>query len=68
PIVLRYPRGQRDSLQALQDLPLIAPGGVQLTLSQVAELSISPGPPMLKSDNGRLVGYIYVDVADRDLG
>ncbi|KAF1724964.1 efflux RND transporter permease subunit [Pseudoxanthomonas japonensis] len=68
PIVLRYPRGQRDSLQALQDLPLIAPGGVQLTLSQVAELSVSPGPPMLKSDNGRLVGYIYVDVADRDLG
>lgn len=68
PIVLRYPRGQRDSLQALQDLPLIAPGGVQLTMSQVAELSISPGPPMLKSDNGRLVGYIYVDVADRDLG
>ncbi|WP_261998204.1 CusA/CzcA family heavy metal efflux RND transporter [Stenotrophomonas sp. Ste96] len=68
PIILRYPRGQRDSLQALQDLPLIAPGGVQLTLSQVAELSVSPGPPMLKSDNGRLVGYIYVDVADRDLG
>ncbi|CAN5174239.1 CusA/CzcA family heavy metal efflux RND transporter [soil metagenome] len=68
PIVLRYPRGQRDSLSALAQLPLIAPGGVQLTLSQVADLSLSPGPPMLKSDNGRLVSYVYVDVAGRDLG
>lgn len=68
PIVLRYPRGQRDSLQALQELPLIAPGGVQLTLDQVAEISLNPGPPMLKSDNGRLVGYVFVDVAGRDLG
>jgi len=68
PIVLRYPRGQRDSLTALMQLPLVASGGVQLTLGQVAEVSLSPGPPMLKSDNGRLVGYVYVDVAGRDLG
>jgi len=68
PIVLRYPRTQRDSLAALAQLPLIAPNGVQLTLSQVAELSLTPGPPMLKSENGRLVGYVFVDVAGRDLG
>ncbi len=68
PIVLRYPRGQRDSLTALVQLPLIAPGGVQLTLGQVADVSLSPGPPMLKSENGRLVGYVYVDVVGRDLG
>ncbi len=68
PIVLRYPRGQRDSLAALAQLPLVAPGGVQLRLEQVAELTLSPGPPMLKSENGRLVGYIFVDVAGRDLG
>jgi Cu(I)/Ag(I) efflux system membrane protein CusA/SilA len=68
PIVLRYPREQRDSLDALARLPLIAPGGAQLTLSQIAEISLSPGPPMLKSENGRLVGYIFVDVAGRDLG
>ncbi|MFP7721384.1 efflux RND transporter permease subunit [Lysobacter sp. A3-1-A15] len=68
PIVVRYPRGDRDSLGALAQLPIIAPGGVQLTLDQVAELSLSPGPPMLKSENGRLVGYIFVDVAGRDLG
>jgi Cu(I)/Ag(I) efflux system membrane protein CusA/SilA len=68
PIVLRYPRGQRDSLGALAQLPLVAPGGVQLTLGQVADVSLSPGPPMLKSENGRLVGYVFVDVAGRDLG
>jgi copper/silver efflux system protein len=68
PIVLRYPRDQRDSLAALTQLPLIAPGGVQLSLSQVADVSLSPGPPLLKSENGRLVGYVFVDVAGRDLG
>ena len=68
PIVIRYPRSQRDSLTSLVQLPLVAPGGVQLTLGQVADLSLSPGPPMLKSENGRLVGYIYIDVAGRDLG
>ena len=68
PIVLRYPRGQRDSLSALAQLPLVAPGGVQLTLGQVADVSLSAGPPMLKSENGRLVGYVFVDVAGRDLG
>ncbi|WP_394697337.1 efflux RND transporter permease subunit [Pseudoxanthomonas japonensis] len=68
PIVLRYPRGQRDSLAALAQLPLVAPGGVQLTLGQVADLTLTPGPPMLKSEAGRLVGYVFVDVAGRDLG
>ena len=68
PIVLRYPSDQRDSLDALAQLPLVAPNGVQLTLSQVADLSLSAGPPMLKSENGQLVGYVLVDVAGRDLG
>lgn len=68
PIVLRYPRSQRDSLGALMQMPITAPNGVQLTLGQVADLSLSPGPPMLKSENGRLVGYVFIDVAGRDLG
>lgn len=68
PITVRYPRMQRDSLAALAQLPIVASGGAQLTLSQVADLSLSPGPPMLKSENGRLVGYVFVDVAGRDLG
>jgi Cu(I)/Ag(I) efflux system membrane protein CusA/SilA len=68
PIVLRYPNASRESLGALANLPIIAPNGVQLTLDQVADISLEPGPPMLKSENGRLAGYVFVDVADRDLG
>jgi Cu(I)/Ag(I) efflux system membrane protein CusA/SilA len=68
PVVMRYPRVVRDSPAALAQLPLVAPNGVQLSLSQVAELSFSEGPPMLRSDNARLSNYVYVDVAGRDLG
>ena len=68
PVVVRYPRAIRDSPAALAQLPLLAPGGVQLTLGQVAELSFSEGPPMLRSDDARLSNYVYVDVAGRDLG
>ncbi|KAF1713584.1 CusA/CzcA family heavy metal efflux RND transporter [Pseudoxanthomonas sangjuensis] len=68
PVVVRYPRSIRDSPAALAELSLLAPIGVQLTLGQVAELSFSEGPPMLRSDNARLSNYVYVDVAGRDLG
>jgi len=68
PVVVRYPRTIRDSPAALAQLPILAPNGVQLTLGQVAELSVSEGPPMLRSDNARLSNYVYVDVAGRDLG
>src|SRR3546814_7440027 len=56
------------SSDLLARLPLVAPNGVQLTLGQVVELSYTTGPPMLKSDNGQLTSYVYVDVDGRDLG
>jgi Cu(I)/Ag(I) efflux system membrane protein CusA/SilA len=68
PIVLRFPRDQRDSLARLGALLLVSPSGEQLTLGSIADIAVVAGPPMLKSDNGRLVSYIYVDVAGRDLG
>ncbi|QNP40762.1 efflux RND transporter permease subunit [Lysobacter solisilvae (ex Woo and Kim 2020)] len=68
PVVVRYPRALRDSPAVLAQLPLLAPNGVQLTLGQVADLGVSEGPPMLRSDNARLSNYVYVDVAGRDLG
>ena len=68
PIVLRYPPAWRGTPDALAQLPWVAPDGAQVTLGQVAELSFAPGPPMLKSDNGRLVTYVYIDVTGRDLG
>jgi len=68
PIVLRFPRDQRDSLARLSALSLVSASGEQLTLGSIADIAVVAGPPMLKSDNGRLVSYVYVDVAGRDLG
>ena len=68
PVVLRYPRAQRDSAQALQSLPLVAPDGALLTLGQVADIAYTEGPPMLRSDDAQLGNYVYVDVDGRDLG
>jgi Cu(I)/Ag(I) efflux system membrane protein CusA/SilA len=67
PISLRYPREWRDSLSDLRQLPIYTPQGSQITLGTVAEIGISDGPPMLKSENGRLTGWVYVDVRDRDM-
>jgi Cu(I)/Ag(I) efflux system membrane protein CusA/SilA len=68
PIVVRYPRMDRDSLAALRQLPIVAPGGAQLTLAQVADIQVTAGPTTLKSENGRLATYVYIDTAGRDLG
>ncbi|RZU48139.1 Cu(I)/Ag(I) efflux system membrane protein CusA/SilA [Fluviicoccus keumensis] len=67
PINVRYPREWRDSLEALRQLPVLTPGGAQITLGTVADLRIADGPPMLKSENGRPSGWVYVDVRGRDL-
>ncbi len=68
PIVLRYPRAERDSVAALRALSIVAANGAQLTLAQVADIRVVAGPPMLKSENGQLATYVYVDTAGRDLG
>ena len=68
PIVLRYPRTQRDSLAALGALPIVAPGGAQLALGQVADIAVTGGAPMLRSEDGVPATYVYVDSASDDLG
>ena len=67
PINLRYPRELRDSLDKLRKLPIVSERGARLLLSDVAELRISDGPPMLRSENARLSGWVYVDIRGRDL-
>jgi Cu(I)/Ag(I) efflux system membrane protein CusA/SilA len=67
PINVRYPRELRDSVQKLRDLPVITGRGAQIRLGDVASLEISDGPPMLRSENARLSGWIYVDLHGRDL-
>ncbi|WP_292751064.1 efflux RND transporter permease subunit, partial [Methylophaga sp. UBA4204] len=68
PINVRYPREIRDSLASLRTLPIVTIRGQQLLLSDVANISVSDGPPMVRSENSRLAGFVYVDIRDRDLG
>jgi copper/silver efflux system protein len=67
PINVRYPREYRDSLERLRSLPIVTERGAQIRLGDVAQIEIKDGPPMLKSENGRLSGWVYVDIRGRDL-
>jgi copper/silver efflux system protein len=67
PISLRYPREWRDTVQRLHELPLLTQDGVQITLGAVAKVRVTEGPVMLKSENARHSGWVYVDVRGRDL-
>jgi Cu(I)/Ag(I) efflux system membrane protein CusA/SilA len=67
PINVRYPRELRDSLEGIRRLPVVTERGAQIVLSDVADVRIVDGPPMLKSENARLSGWVYVDVRGRDL-
>ncbi|KZY93636.1 MULTISPECIES: efflux RND transporter permease subunit [Erythrobacteraceae] len=67
PINVRYPREIRDSVDELRNLPVLTPSGQQITLGTVAAVSVTSGPPMLKSEQGRPTSYVYIDVRGRDL-
>ena len=67
PINMRYPREIRDSLQSLRTLPIVTDRGARIVLSDVADVRITDGPPMLRSENSRLSGFVYVDIRGRDL-
>ncbi len=67
PINLRYPREIRDSVERLRQLSVITGRGAQIVLSDVADIRITDGPPMLKSENARLSGWVFVDIRGRDL-
>ena len=67
PINVRYPREIRDSLERLRTLPFVTEKGAQLLLQDVAQVRVAEGPPMLRSENARLSGWVYVDVRGRDL-
>jgi Cu(I)/Ag(I) efflux system membrane protein CusA/SilA len=68
PINVRYPRELRDTLTGLRELPIVTLSGATVPLSMVAEVQVADGPPMLRSENARLSGWVYVDIRDRDLG
>jgi Cu(I)/Ag(I) efflux system membrane protein CusA/SilA len=67
PINVRYPREIRDSLDGLRNLAILTDGGQRITLGTVAQVRVSDGPPMLKSENARPSGWVYIDVRGRDI-
>jgi len=67
PINVRYPREIRDSLERLRQLPFVTPVGATVLMQDVARVTLEEGPPMLRSENARLSGWVYVDVRGRDL-
>ena len=67
PINVRYPREVRDSLEKLRQLPFVTRSAATVLMQDVARVTVADGPPMLRSENARLSGWVYVDVRGRDL-
>ncbi|MEI4262657.1 efflux RND transporter permease subunit [Roseovarius sp. D0-M9] len=68
PINLRYPQNWRDSPERLRDLPIVTPSGAHIPLGALAEIEIVDGPGMIRSENARRTGFVFIDIAGRDLG
>jgi copper/silver efflux system protein len=68
PVNVRYERGFRDNLPDLQRVLIKTPAGAQIPLGQLAEIALTPGPAMIRDENGQLAGYVYVDTATGDIG
>ncbi|HAQ35728.1 MAG TPA: CusA/CzcA family heavy metal efflux RND transporter, partial [Alphaproteobacteria bacterium] len=68
PVNLRYPADYRGSLQELRDLPVITPSGAEIPLGRIAGISVSDGPGVIRSENARLNGWVYIDITGVDIG
>ena len=68
PVNLRYPQDFRDSIGKLRELPVVTPTGANVTLADVARVEVADGPAMIRSENARPSGWVFVDIRGRDLG
>ena len=68
PINIRYPRELRDNIEKLKDLPVLTKTGKYLPLGNLANITISDGAPMLASENGRLISWVFIDLQDISIG
>ncbi len=68
PINVRYERDFRDNIQDLSRVLVSTPSGTQIPLGQVASISLSRGPAMIRDEDGALTGYVYVDLKTHDYG
>lgn len=68
PINIRYSRDFRNDIDALKHVLITTEKGTQIPMGEVAEIEMLSGPAMLRNENGMLSSYVYIDVADRDIG
>jgi Cu(I)/Ag(I) efflux system membrane protein CusA/SilA len=68
PVNVRYPRELRDEVDRLGRVLVQAPGGAQIPIAQLADIKLVQGPSMIRDEDGFLTGYVYVDIAGRDIG
>ena len=68
PINVRYERDFRDNIEDLRRVLIATPPGAQIPLEQVAKISFSRGPAMIRDEDGQLTGYVYINLNTRDYG
>lgn len=68
PVNVRYDRDFREDIPGLERVLVKTPMGSQVPLGQLAEITLTPGPAMIRDEDGQLAGYVYVDTASRDIG
>ncbi|MBO6550642.1 MAG: efflux RND transporter permease subunit [Rhizobiales bacterium] len=67
-IILRYDRPFRETPEQLKDILVPTPQGQHITLKELSTINLVDGPPMLRSENARLTGWVFVDITGRDIG
>ena len=68
PVNVRYLRSYRSDVEAIRRTLISTPGGAQIPIEQVADVKLTTGPTVLRTEQAQLLGYVYVDVTDRDIG
>jgi len=68
PVNVRYQRYYRSDINEIKRTLISTPSGTQIPISQVADITTSTGPTVIRTEQAQLLGYVYVDVADRDIG
>jgi Cu(I)/Ag(I) efflux system membrane protein CusA/SilA len=68
PVNVRYLRSARTDLDAIRRTLIATPGGAQIPIQDVADVTLATGPTVIRTEQAQLLGYVYVDIAGRDLG
>ena len=67
-IMLRYERRFRETIENLPNILVPTPQGQHIPIGELATIEFVEGPPMIRSENARLTGWVFVDIADKDIG